>query len=314
MCTKDTATHNPVLLDEVIEALDLKADGIYVDGTFGRGGHSSALLRELGSGGRLLMVDRDSQAIATAEALFGDDARCVIRRGAFSGLAAIVEQLGWTGKVNGILLDLGVSSPQLDQAERGFSFMQEGPLDMRMDPDQEVSAQVWLNSVTEAELIRALRDYGEEKQAVRIARQIIAQRVIQPLTTTHELANLVSQIVRNPRLKKHPATRTFQAIRIAVNNELGELRDFLDQVIEILAPGGRLAIISFHSLEDRIVKRFMRDQSEANRDLPPGIPIISSELEPLLRRVSKAIQAGDEELAKNPRSRSAVLRVVEKRA
>lgn len=304
--------HRPVLLDEVIEALNIQAHGKYVDGTFGRGGHSRAILDYLAPTGRLLMVDRDPEAIEVARTTYQDDPRCVIWRGAFSGLAEQVEQMGWRGRIDGILLDLGVSSPQLDQATRGFSFMQQGPLDMRMDPDQGMTAQEWLSSVPEAELIRVLREYGEEKQALRIARRIVAQRSETPLTTTRELAELVASVVKDPRQRKHPATRTFQAVRIAVNDELGQLRLFLDQVIELLAPGGRLAVISFHSLEDRMVKRFMRANFEISMDLPPGIPMLAAELEPRLKRVGKAVRAGQAEVDDNPRARSAVLRVVEK--
>lgn len=304
--------HRPVLLDEVITALNVQPNGKYVDATFGRGGHSQAILNCLDSTGRLLMVDRDPEAIRVAEANHRDDPRVQIWRGAFSGLAKKVEQIEWRGQIDGILLDLGVSSPQLDQASRGFSFMQQGPLDMRMDPEQGVSAKEWLNSVSEKELVRVFRDYGEERHASRIARKIVAQRQEAPLSTTLELAELVASVVRNPRLKRHPATRVFQAIRIAVNDELGELRTFLDQAIDLLAPSGRLAIISFHSLEDRMVKRFVRSHSEISIDLPPGIPMLPEAFVPTLKRVGRAVRAEESELAENPRARSAILRVAEK--
>jgi len=304
--------HRPVLFDEVLEALQMRADGIYLDGTFGRGGHSAGIMAQLGENGRLLATDKDPQAIATAEQRFGSDKRFEIVRGSFTMLAQEAEKRGWHGKVDGILLDLGVSSPQLDDASRGFSFMKEGPLDMRMDPQSGQSAAEWLATAKEDEIAGVLKEYGEERFAKRIARAIV--KVCQErgrIETTAELAKVVSEA--NPKWErdKHPATRSFQAIRIYINRELDDLDDFLRQSVELLAPGGRLAIISFHSLEDRRVKQFIRQQVKGD-EFPPDLPVMESQLKRRLKSVGKAIRAGKAELAENPRARSAVLRVAER--
>lgn len=304
--------HSPVLFNEAIEGLNIRRDGVYIDATFGRGGHSQAILDRLNEQGRLLMIDRDPEAIAFAQTHFAKDGRCQIVQAPFSEVAQICSSAGLNGKVDGILVDLGVSSPQLDQAERGFSFMQEGPLDMRMDPSQGISASEWLETVSEAELTKVLFEFGEERNSRKIAKAIIQQRAESPLRTTRQLANLIEAIAPRRGERKHPATRTFQAIRIAINDELGELNQFLHAVPQLLAPFGRFAAISFHSLEDRMVKRFMRAKTNVTADLPIGIPIVSEALAPVMRLVGKAIKAGDTEIELNPRARSAVLRVVEK--
>lgn len=303
--------HRPVLLDEVLEALNIRPDGIYLDGTFGRGGHSEAILARLNDNGRLLAVDKDPQAISVAQQRFAGDPRFSIVRGSFTMLGQEVESRGWKGKVDGILLDLGVSSPQLDDAQRGFSFRQDGPLDMRMDPDSGISAAEWLNTAKEEEIARVLKEYGEERFAKRIARAIVQQRMQQPISTTGRLAKIVAEA--NPKWEKdkNPATRSFQAIRIYINAELEELEKVLNQSVDMLAPGGRLAVISFHSLEDRRVKRFIRDEARGG-DFPPDLPLTDTQLNRRLRAVGKDIRAGKKELAVNPRARSAVLRVAER--
>lgn len=303
--------HRPVLLDEVLEALNIRPHGIYLDGTFGRGGHSEAILARLNEHGRLLAMDKDPQAIAVAEQRFAGDPRFSIVRGSFTMLGQEVESRGWKGKVDGILLDLGVSSPQLDDAQRGFSFRHDGPLDMRMDPQSGISAAEWLNTAKEEEIARVLKEYGEERFAKRIARAIVQQRVFEPISTTGRLAKIVAEA--NPKWErdKNPATRSFQAIRIYINAELEELEKVLSQSVAMLAPSGRLAVISFHSLEDRRVKRFIRDEARGG-DFPPDLPLTDIQLNRRLRAVGKDIRAGKEELATNPRSRSAVLRVAER--
>jgi 16S rRNA (cytosine1402-N4)-methyltransferase len=304
--------HRPVLFDEVLDSLQIRADGIYLDGTFGRGGHSAGILAQLGENGRLLATDKDPQAIATAEQRFGEDARFEIVRGSFTMLAAEAEKRGWHGRVDGILLDLGVSSPQLDDASRGFSFMHDGPLDMRMDPESGISASEWLASAKESEIAEVLKEYGEERFAKRIARAIVKScQEHGAITTTAQLAKVVAEA--NPKWErdKNPATRSFQAIRIYINRELDDLDAFLALAVELLAPGGRLAIISFHSLEDRRVKRFIREQAKGD-DFPPDLPVMESQLKRRLKPVGKAIRASRAELAENPRARSAVLRVAQK--
>ena len=304
-------SHQPVLLKEVLEALNVKPQGTYVDGTFGRGGHARKIVQRLGPEGRLLVMDKDPQAIAVARQLFADDARIVIAKGSFALLKQKAEELQWAGSIDGILLDLGVSSPQLDDAERGFSFRREGILDMRMDTESGRSAAEWIAQVKEQELATVLREYGEERYAKRIARAIVKAREMQPIRTTRQLATIIAQA--NPKWEtgKDPATRSFQAIRIFVNNELEDLKTGLDQVTELLKTGGRLVIISFHSLEDRIVKRFIRDQAKGDH-YPAGLPITLAQLNPRLKPVGKAIRPSEEELAANPRARSSVLRVAEK--
>lgn len=306
--------HEPVLLDACLEALNVRPDGCYVDGTFGRGGHAAAVLERLGPEGRLLAFDKDPQAIESAQQRFGADTRFRIVHGSFTMLERIVEEEGLQGRVDGILLDLGVSSPQLDDAARGFSFQSEGPLDMRMDPTSGESVAEWLADAEERDIAQALFDFGEEKFARRIARSIVGRRAEQPLTTTRELAELVAAAVPTREKGKHPATRTFQALRILINKELDDLDDVLAQSVRVLAPRGRLCVISFHSLEDRRVKRFIRDSSRPApppKGLPRGLPV--AETEPPLRQVGKAVYADAAEVDRNPRSRSAVLRCAERR-
>ncbi len=304
-------THQPVLLAEVLTGLSIKADGIYVDGTFGRGGHAGAILAVLGPEGRLLAMDRDPQAIRSAEQQFGDDPRFEIVQGAFTMLSNMIAQRQLQGRVNGLLLDLGVSSPQLDDASRGFSFSEDGPLDMRMDPASGISAAKWLETASESEISRVLKTYGEERFSRRIARSIVETRHETPLQTTRQLAGLVAAAVPVREKNKHPATRSFQAIRIFINSELDEIAAVLDQVIEVLAPQGRLVVISFHSLEDRIVKRFIRDEYRGEQ-APPEFPLAGMDYVPRLKPVGKAIRASEAELNVNPRARSAVLRVAER--
>ena len=303
--------HEPVLLGPAVEALNVQTDGTYVDATFGRGGHTREILKRLGEKGRLLAMDRDPEAVAEAKRKFADDKRVEIRRGPFSMLGHYVGEKGLTGKIHGVLLDLGVSSPQLDDAERGFSFRQQGPLDMRMDPDSGESAAEWLNHADESEIAHVIKEYGEEKFARRIARFIVEDRDTQPFETTEQLAQLCARAVKTREPGKDPATRTFQAIRIHINQELKEVESVLPQVLSALRPGGRLAVISFHSLEDRIVKRFIQKEARGD-DFPPDLPVTQAALNPRLRPVGKPIRADAAEVERNPRARSAVLRVAER--
>ncbi|OBX10133.1 16S rRNA methyltransferase [Gallibacterium salpingitidis] len=315
--TYSDPAHFTVLLNEAVEGLSLKPNGIYIDGTFGRGGHSRKILSELGENGRLLAIDRDPEAILAAQTI--QDPRFSIEHNAFSEIKAICEKYALVGKVDGILLDLGVSSPQLDNAERGFSFMQDGPLDMRMDSSKGLSAAEWLQQVSESDLAWVLKTFGEERFAKRIAHNIVEfnrqalQNKTEPLTRTLQLAQLIAQSIPVKEKHKHPATRSFQAIRIFINSELEELEKILNSALEVLAPEGRLAIISFHSLEDRLVKRFMKKQSKGE-EIPKGLPLTEDQIErnQKLKIIGKAIMASDEELAVNVRSRSAVLRVAER--
>lgn len=304
-------SHQPVLLKEALDALNIQPQGKYVDGTFGRGGHAKEIAQRLGPEGRLLVMDKDPQAIAVAKQLFADDERIIIAKGSFAMLKHKVAELNWIGAVDGILLDLGVSSPQLDDSDRGFSFRREGILDMRMDPESGRSATEWIAQVKEQELATVLREYGEERYAKRIARAIVKAREMQPITTTRQLAEIIAQA--NPKWEtgKDPATRSFQAIRIFINNELEDLQACLAQVTDLLKTGGRLVIISFHSLEDRIVKRFIRDQAKGDR-YPAGLPVTLAQLNPSLKAIGKAVRPSDEEVAVNPRARSSVLRAAEK--
>lgn len=303
--------HQPVMLKEVIDALAIKPGGVYVDATFGRGGHTRGILASLGSEGRVLAIDRDAEAIAHAGKVFKDEPRLSLYHGSFAELAEAVEQAGLTGKVNGILMDLGVSSPQLDTPERGFSFMQDGPLDMRMDTRQPLSAARFVNEASVDEMTRVFREYGEERFSGRIARAIAESRAKAPLERTLELAEIVK--AANPRWErhKHPATRVFQAIRIHVNAEMHSLKAALSQSMKVLAPEGRLAVISFHSLEDRVVKLFMRNLEQGDV-LPRDVPVRFEVQNKVFRRVGKAIKAGEQEVADNVRARSAVLRTGEK--
>jgi len=302
--------HFSVLLQESLDGLNIKPDGIYIDGTFGRGGHSRALLERLGENGRLIAIDQDPQAIEYANSHIKDK-RFEIQYGSFEDINLYCEQRGLVGKIDGILLDLGVSSPQLDDAGRGFSFMREGPLDMRMNPEEGLSAKDWLKKVDEKTLKLVLQNYGEERFSGRIAREVKEASEKDELQTTLDLAELVKRVSPKTEKNKHPATRTFQAIRIAVNRELDVLKNVLESSIEVLTPGGRLSVISFHSLEDRIVKVFIRDQSKI-KDLFPDSPIQLEVVEPVLKKVGKPIFPSKEECQQNSRSRSAVLRLAEK--
>ncbi|MCU7806823.1 MAG: 16S rRNA (cytosine(1402)-N(4))-methyltransferase RsmH [Candidatus Thiodiazotropha sp. (ex Semelilucina semeliformis)] len=297
--------HLSVLLQPSIEALNINPAGIYLDGTFGRGGHSRLILEGLGQEGQLIAIDRDPQAVAYGEQMFADDSRFNIVHGSFAMLGEIAEQVGVMGRVDGILLDLGVSSPQLDQSERGFSFGKDGPLDMRMDTSQGESAATWLARAEAGEIAGVLKTYGEERHAKRIARAIVEARAESPITTTARLAELVSKANPSWEKGKHPATRSFQAIRIHINGELDAIKTCLTQVLDVLALGGRLVVISFHSLEDRIIKRFMRDQAKGDR-FPPGVPVRQDQLQPRLRLIGKAISPDAVEIEANPRARSAV--------
>ncbi len=308
------STHQTVLYEEALEQLNIKPDGIYLDCTFGRGGHSGGILKLLNSSGRLLALDRDTDAIASDEAKrLTEDSRFSLHHASFAELSAVIEQHGYIGKVDGILMDLGVSSPQLDNAERGFSFLRDGPLDMRMDSNHGLSAAEYLARVDEKELIRVLFEYGEERFARRIANAVISQREQQPLQTTLQLAKLIENSVPFRDKHKHPATRSFQAIRIEINQELEQIKTGLKQAADVLAPSGRLVVIAFHSLEDRIVKRFIRDQAGPKTN-PGKLPVKERDIEQgQFRKIGKSIRAQQQELQQNPRARSAVLRVAEKR-
>jgi len=303
--------HVPVLLEEALQALQVKEDGVYVDATFGRGGHAREILKKLGERGKLLAFDRDPHACADARQRFSTDARFQIHHGPFSTIGETVARLGLTGTINGVLFDLGLSSPQLDNAARGFSFRSDGPLDMRMDPNQGESAAEWIHRVDESELVRVLYDYGEERFARRIARAIVRERSLAPIDTTLRLAEIVANAVPAHEKHKHPATRTFQAIRIQVNNELQELAHALPEAVRMLASGGRLVVISFHSLEDRTVKHFFRMESKG-RAVLHKLPVRHDPEQSRLRIIGKANRVSDAEAERNPRARSAVLRVAER--
>jgi 16S rRNA (cytosine1402-N4)-methyltransferase len=303
--------HTAVLLPQVLAALNIRAGGTYMDATFGRGGHAAAILERLNVDGRLLCLDRDPVAIAEAERRFGSDPRVAIFPAPFSALAACADRVEPGRRLDGILLDLGVSSPQLDDAARGFSFMQDGPLDMRMAKGQGMSAADVVNNATESELVRIFREYGEERFAARIARAIVADRRERPFLRTLELATLIERVARTRERNKHPATRVFQALRIHVNGELAELAAALQAALARLAPQGRLAVISFHSLEDRMVKTFMRRHAQAD-PMYAGLPHIPAHARPKLELVGKSQEASPQEIAANPRARSARLRVAER--
>jgi 16S rRNA (cytosine1402-N4)-methyltransferase len=304
--------HISVLLDETIEALDIKPNGIYIDGTFGRGGHSGEILKRLGSEGRLIAIDRDPSAIEAAKK-FADDKRFQIVHNQFSNIRDVAEQLALLAKVDGILLDIGVSSPQLDQADRGFSFMNDGPLDMRMDPTSGRSAAQWLAEAELEDITFVIKKYGEEKFGRRIATKIIETRDEHPITTTKQLADLVDDAVPVKDKHKHPATRTFQAIRIYINSELEEITTALNGSLEVLKPAGRLAVISFHSLEDRIVKQFIKKQSKGEA-IPRGLPLTDAQLKLnlTLKAIGKAIKPSEREIEVNSRARSSVLRIAQR--
>ncbi|MBD9482390.1 16S rRNA (cytosine(1402)-N(4))-methyltransferase RsmH [Pseudomonas sp. PDM14] len=305
--------HITVLLDEAVDGLAVRADGCYLDGTFGRGGHSRLILKRLGSEGRLLGFDKDPQAIATGQALAAEDGRFVVVQRSFAELGAEVATRGLAGKIDGVLLDLGVSSPQLDDAERGFSFLNDGPLDMRMNPDAGVSAAEFIATGSADEIARVFKEYGEERFAKRMARAVVERRAVKPFERTADLAAVLTEA--NPAWEKgkSPATRAFQGLRIYINNELGDLEQGLDAALESLVVGGRLVVISFHSLEDRIVKQFMKRHAKGEADkLPRDLPIIPKAFEPRLKLLGKPQFASEAELKANPRSRSAVMRVAEK--
>jgi 16S rRNA (cytosine1402-N4)-methyltransferase len=307
----EVISHQAVLLEEAINQLSIRKDGLYVDGTFGRGGHCGEILKHLAPEGRLLAIDRDPEAVKVGESLASHDARFLIEHESFGLLRSFLKKHGVFGKVNGILLDLGVSSPQLEDARRGFSFQLDGPLDMRMNPDDSQSAGEWLNSAGEKEIAQVLFRFGEERASRRIARAIVTRRAERPLESTVELAHLIESVVPRRPGSKHPATQTFQAIRIFINRELDELRNALSEAVDALAVGGRLCVISFHSLEDRIVKRFLRDNSRVDPALA-RLPVVPKSAEPRLRLPAKAIRASASEIDKNPRARSATLRVGER--
>lgn len=303
MSHPDAGGHRAVMRDEVMQALAIQTSGCYVDGTYGGGGHTRALLAALGPRGRLLAIDKDPAAVARARAEFDADPRVTVRHGSFAQLGRFVDELGLHGQIAGVLLDLGMSSIQLDDASRGFSFMRPGPLDMRMDTSRGPTAAQWLQDASQAHIEQVLREFGEERYARRIAAAVVARRTDTPINTTDDLVDLVRRAVPRRDRHKHPATRTFQALRIAVNQELDDLTAGLEQALAVLAPGGRLVVLSFHSLEDRPVKRFMRHHAgrlEGARERPT------------LRLVRVPKKAGAAELAVNPRARSAILRAAER--
>ncbi|QIQ20964.1 16S rRNA (cytosine(1402)-N(4))-methyltransferase RsmH [Zophobihabitans entericus] len=304
--------HQTVLLNEAVDALNIKADGTYIDATFGRGGHSGLILSKLGANGRLIAIDRDPKAIEAAQKI--TDPRFSIIHGAFSHIEQYVRDLNLLGQIDGILMDLGVSSPQLDDAERGFSFMRDGPLDMRMDTTTGLSAAQWLAQTSAEDLAWVLKTFGEERFAKRIAHAVVEQNKIAPLTRTHELAALVDKASPRKEKHKHPATRTFQAIRIYINSELEEVERALNASISVLAPEGRLSVISFHSLEDRIVKQFIAKQSKGP-EVPAGLPLTEEQMKRFGSRTFKSlgkVKPSDMEIEQNPRSRSAILRIAER--
>jgi 16S rRNA (cytosine1402-N4)-methyltransferase len=308
----NTFTHNSVLLAESLNGLAIKPDGIYMDATFGRGGHSKHILDSLSDNGRLIAIDRDLAAIEAAQA-FCHDPRFSIHHRPFSELQQVAQELQLLGKIDGILMDLGVSSPQLDDAQRGFSFMREGPLDMRMDTTRGISAAQWLAVADEQDITQVIKEFGEEKFGKRIAHGIVNARQVTAITNTAQLAQIIDLAVPVKDKYKHPATRSFQAIRIYVNSELDEIKIGLKAALATLAPQGRLAVISFHSLEDRLVKRFIREQSRGLQ-VPAGLPIMQAEIDATkaMKAISKAIKPSSEELQQNVRARSSVLRVAQK--
>jgi len=305
-------SHITVLLNEAVDALVHNPDGVYVDCTFGRGGHSQLILDRLSEKGSLIAIDKDPEAIAYAHQRFGDEPRFQIEHGSFAELESFMAQRDLIGKVSGVLMDLGVSSPQLDDPSRGFSFQSDGPLDMRMDTTQGQSAAEWINSAAESEIADVLFKYGEERFGRRMAAAIVREREGEPISTTARLSAIVA--AANPKWEKgkNPATRAFQGIRIFINRELEDVESVLDQTLEVLAVGGRMAVISFHSLEDRIVKRFIRTHVKGDEHLPPGIPVTQDMMRIRLKAIGKAIKASGAELQDNPRARSAVMRVAEK--
>lgn len=307
-------THISVLLEEAVSGLEINPDGCYIDCTFGRGGHSGVILAKLSEKGRLIAIDRDLTAIAAAEK-FADDARFTIEHEGFAALEDIAKKHDLIGKVDGVLLDLGVSSPQLDDAERGFSFMQDGPLDMRMDTTRGKTAAQWLAEADVEDISWVLRTFGEEKHAWRIANAIVDSREENPLTRTGELAKLIKTTAPQREIKKHPATRSFQAIRMYINSELDQIEQVLNASLSVLTPGGRLVVISFHSLEDRLVKQFMKKHSQGKK-VPRGLPVSEEELQKgkKLSLVGRKLKPSKQEVEDNVRSRSSVMRVAQRLA
>lgn len=305
------ASHQTVLLREAVESLVVDRAGSYIDGTFGRGGHSRMILQQLAAAGRLIAFDKDPEAIAEARRQLAADNRFEIVHRSFAGLAGVVAERGLAGRIDGVLLDLGVSSPQLDSAARGFSFLNDGPLDMRMDTSRGMTAAQWINSAALEDIARVLKEFGEERFARRMAAAVVRRRQAQPFARTLELAETLA--AANPAWEKgkHPATRAFQAIRIYINDELGDLQAVLDQALEAMKTGGRLVVISFHSLEDRLVKRFIRRHERGDR-LPKGLPVTDRQLHRRLRRVGRGVRPESDEVSANIRSRSAMMRVAEK--
>lgn len=303
--------HKAVLLTEAVSGLITDTDGIYIDGTFGRGGHASLILSQLSNTGSLIAVDKDPEACEIARENFSRDVRFEIIQTSFANIRELVEQKKYSGKVAGVLLDLGVSSPQIDNPARGFSFLRDGPLDMRMNPEYGVSAAEWLSTAKENDIARVLKDYGEERYSKRIARAITRARLEKPITRTEQLASIVKDANPAWEKDKHPATRVFQGIRIFINKELEDLKNVLPDILDVLAVGGRLVVISFHSLEDRIVKRFIRDQ-EKGKHIPKGFPILEKDIIRRMRSITKAIKSSDHEIKNNIRARSAVMRIAQK--
>lgn len=303
-------THKPVLMTQVLQGLALRPGGTYVDCTFGRGGHTQAILAQLGEDGRVYAMDQDPEAIAYGQSHI-KDSRLTLERYSFSHLTEMMESHGLMGAVDGILLDLGVSSPQLDDAKRGFSFQKDGPLDMRMDPRMDMDAQTWLATATDVEIASILKNYGEERYSLRIARAIVAARQENPITTTGQLVKIIEKAIPTRERNKHPATRSFQAIRIFINKELDALKQCLEQSLDVLTVGGRLVVISFHSLEDRIAKQFIQHYAKGDF-YPRDLPIRQDKIKPKLAKVEQGLKASEDEKSINPRSRSAILRVAEK--
>lgn len=303
--------HRSVMLQQAVESLAVQPSGVYVDGTYGRGGHSQLIIDHLASDGQLVAIDKDVAACEHGRQQFADDKRFSIHHGSFADLERITKEKKVFGSVNGILFDLGLSSPHLDEPNRGFSFMHDGPLDMRMDTTKGLTAAQWLATVSQQQLEDILREYGEERYAGRVARAIIRQRDDKSVYSTSQLAAIIAMASPTKDRHKHPATRSFQAIRIFINQELEELQTTLAQTLDVLAVGGRLVVISFHSLEDRIVKRFIHRHTQGE-SLPRGLPLIEEKIYRRLRKINGAIQPSADEISHNPRARSAVLRVVEK--
>lgn len=303
--------HETVLLNEAVDALVVSEAGVYVDGTFGRGGHSRLALQRLSPAGRLIAIDKDPQALAAAQELAQADQRFSVIHDSFANIATHMEEQNLSGQVDGVLLDLGVSSPQLDDASRGFSFMSDGPLDMRMNNQSGQTAAEWLNRADVDDIAVVLKEYGEERYARRIARAIVEARQNKPFATTSDLVSVIEKANPSREKGKHPATRSFQAIRIFINRELDDLADVLQQSLQVLKPGGRLVVISFHSLEDRMVKQFIQ-RKEKGEPLPRHLPIREEMIKREMRSLGKAIKASDEEVRRNARSRSAIMRVAEK--